>query len=1632
MASNYQVGLIIKGDAKGGVKAVQATKDELTKLNTSQKKFQKESGKTRQAIGNMTRDFGLLNGGMVAMGATVIAAFGALAKSTFDGISSFQKYKAQLKTITGDWQSAGVELDRLTNLAKKTPFTLEQSIEGFTKLTNLGLQPSETAMISYGNTASAMGKDLMQMIEAVADASVGEFERLKEFGIKAKSQGDKVTFTFQGQAKTIKKSSDAIQKYLIDIGNSKFGSAMADQMQTLSAKASNLGISMAQLFAKIGDNGGANAFGVVLDSLTVAVDSLTAHIPSLVNALGHLTKVIAVGGGLYLGFIGISKAMTFMSLAGKRLAVSLFATSLAFKTGVGPVALFTGALKESAVATKAAIVQNGLLKSSLQLLFAAYAGWEFGSYLSEQFVEVRVAGLAFVGVMETGFANINYAISSVVPTAKKIWDELQNTIKSGWAYIYALIGDGFAKIGATGLASSYKDAAANMSASIKPLNELNKELDQLAAKREQEIKKIDQTIVSLIRHEYAQENSTKAKNKASKAQQKKVVATQAELTSNQKMIVALGQQIALEQLNGKQKLISSNLAKLSADASEAERAQVVALSEALYEQQQLKQDNDYLDQLIDGANDLGNAWSSAGNVIIDTFGSIGQQLNKLSSQQQQYAKEQKKLGELKQQYADDPKKLAKIGKAEEQLAYTRTSANLSSYAAISGAASKMFAENSKGRKALHAMETVFTVAEVALAMQRAAANAIAAITNQGNGDPYTAFARIAAMTALMAGLGIAISGGGSGTPPVSAEQRQQNQGTGTVLGSDDKSQSIINAFERIEDLELDQYGELRQMNTSLRDLNNNISRLAVSLIGGYGKFNEQSYTGQLGTSGQLDVSNWLLGSVGFIDQLTGGLLGGIISGFKKTKKTLIDSGISIVSQTFGSILESGLVNARAYYDIKTKKSSWWGLSSSTKYSTEYQGIDSQIQREFALIFTNIGDSINQAVSLLGLDVTRSLDNFIINLGEISFKDMSGDDIQKELEAIFSQQADLMAQYLVPGIGEFQQAGEGLYETLLRVAQEQVVFNQVLELTSQSLNGIDPYQQIQVAQSIIEFAGSIEALQSAANTYLNEFFTDAEQFAFNQQQLNEQFAALNTSLPSTREGFKTLLSSLDLTNEADQRLYAALMLLVPQLDSYYDALEQQGKQAEDAAKKERELALARGEFVESFAEQLARLDMTPLETKLADLTQQFDDYRKQAEELGADTSLLEQLYARKRQAIIDDALAEVNNTYQRELDKLTSTHQRAVDDLVSNNERLAASISTISNNIGNNILALKRSMAGWDEIDYQRGNISNLRGQLGVGSIEQQLGTIDALNTALWDKYQAELDHNRSMSELAQQRYQDDLANYENLTEAAKSLKQAADDLRFGELSIYSTTEQFGFAKSSFEHALASGDLTKLQDAGKQYLEQAKTYYGGTASSEYQAIFERVTNAFGSASAGSAPSIPAEIQQYQQADLALQTELLTELESLQAMTDALNAERTEQFNNDFASLTEAYNDGITALDTTLAEQTSALTDGFNAVVEAVNALPPIKPTVVTPPPDLPPFEIIPMPVEPPIGIGHGSKNDDMAYITPVKPTPGETSLAGSRQLDELVALTRAQNARLEALEMRQAEQNSRNNTRRYIA
>jgi len=171
-----------------------------------------------------------------------------------------QMQGALLSAVGGIPELADKAFAAIEQFASRTPFALDQSVQAFIKMQNLGIRPTEERMAGFGNTAAAMGKDLNQMIEAVADASTGEFERLKEFGIKANQEGDRVRFTFQGVTTEVAKNSDAIVGYLTDIGNTKFGDAMANQMERLPGLWSNLKDTIDGIWRDLGSAGVTDMF----------------------------------------------------------------------------------------------------------------------------------------------------------------------------------------------------------------------------------------------------------------------------------------------------------------------------------------------------------------------------------------------------------------------------------------------------------------------------------------------------------------------------------------------------------------------------------------------------------------------------------------------------------------------------------------------------------------------------------------------------------------------------------------------------------------------------------------------------------------------------------------------------------------------------------------------------------------------------------------------------------------------------------------------------------------------------------------------------------------------------------------------------------------------------------------------------------------------------------------------------------------------------------------------------------------------------------------------------------------------------------------------------------------------------
>lgn len=236
--------------------------------------------------------------GMLALAAVSISTAKDIATSIIQTSAEYEKLNASLKTVTGSQEEATRAMEMIKAMASDTPFSVQELTNSFIKLKALGLEPSKESLISYGNTASALGKDLNQMIEAVADATTGEFERLKEFGIKARQNGDEVALTFQGTTTTIKNSSEAIQQYLLDIGNNQFAGAMTEQMDTLNGAFSNLGDSTDRLMVAIGESGLGNAVKTTTQGLSNMASVVAQNIEQMGFLEGSIVGVMQAAYGM--------------------------------------------------------------------------------------------------------------------------------------------------------------------------------------------------------------------------------------------------------------------------------------------------------------------------------------------------------------------------------------------------------------------------------------------------------------------------------------------------------------------------------------------------------------------------------------------------------------------------------------------------------------------------------------------------------------------------------------------------------------------------------------------------------------------------------------------------------------------------------------------------------------------------------------------------------------------------------------------------------------------------------------------------------------------------------------------------------------------------------------------------------------------------------------------------------------------------------------------------------------------------------------------------------------------------------------------------------------------------------------
>lgn len=213
----------------------------------------------KQEVNGVGESFKKAKLNLSSLRGAIIGAFAATGLSAFAGkvldvTAAFQKYKAVLTNTLGSEKEANQVLKGITDFAAKTPFQLDELTSSFVKLANQGFKPTMNEMRKLGDIAASQGKSFDMLTEAIIDAQSGEFERLKEFGIRASKAGDKVTFSFKGVKTEADFTNKSIRDYILSLGDLQgVSGSTAAISTTLTGEISNTADSLDRFATFIGN-----------------------------------------------------------------------------------------------------------------------------------------------------------------------------------------------------------------------------------------------------------------------------------------------------------------------------------------------------------------------------------------------------------------------------------------------------------------------------------------------------------------------------------------------------------------------------------------------------------------------------------------------------------------------------------------------------------------------------------------------------------------------------------------------------------------------------------------------------------------------------------------------------------------------------------------------------------------------------------------------------------------------------------------------------------------------------------------------------------------------------------------------------------------------------------------------------------------------------------------------------------------------------------------------------------------------------------------------------------------------------------------------------------------------------------
>ena len=1135
--------------------ALQGTSHSSEGLEAAMRKLDKSSASSGAGLSLLGKGAGMAATAIVAAGAAVASGFVAklvAVQREFDVLNS------SLVTVSGSSAAAAREMAWLKDFAKDTPYGLAQATQGFVKMKALGLEPTRSSLTSFGNTASAMGKDLNQMVEAVADAATGEFERLKEFGIKAKQEGDKVSLTFQGVTQTIGNNAAEITQYLTAIGNVEFAGAMAERAKTLDGTLSGLADSWDELFRTIGASG-------VSQAVTNEIKGVDNYLVALTD---HMNAAKAAGAGMAgelssgLGYI-IARA-PFDVLSG---SANLLNGTLNLLTG-GAMRLNTSVnlLPDSFKTTEQQAVALAAKLKEAEAEFARLRA-ESGKRGSNIYIQSELAALAtYITKLKEAQAQKAALTGGADPR------EGQPSMTRGASYAR------WDKERADSLAalSGERMKAAGVNKEFIASVKIHQDALRLGTETEKEA---TAAIAGLVKK---RNEGTEAGKAAAKAEKAGAAGAQAAVSQYNSLMLRMDERLALsaQELKAGRQLTDA----------EKEEAKITALLDSA------KNKMGATERSATEAR-LASVKASEAQVLIQRAGQKATE--DANKQRQQYMDAtEKETASLQDQIDKQLDHNATIGLSKEAIAELTAQRELDKASTLEALAIKALDRNLDYQQYDATMAKVKAMRELAGAKKtggaleaadEAAKKATAewvkftdSVYNGLTDSLYRAFEKggsffrnfwdgiknLFKTTVLKLAIQ-GVVGGVAGALGLPGAANAATGGGSNMLGMASNASSLYSSASSLVSMGSQVFAGTMSVANALGTVAANATGTGISGLlaanGAYGTAAVGSASSMAGSAmsalGAIPGWGWAAMAAVAVASIFGG----------RGKKESTGTGIT------GTLSASG-ASVSQYADWK-QDGGWFH---SDRSGRELSAVGGELQKLLDTSVTGITSATKLYAAALGLSadaVTGFAQDITISLAGLDAKAQ-----QEAIEKALGGFADGMAS-VYGGITVLSKDGEGASATLARLSTSLVTTNAWLSMLRQrvlqvGLAGAD------AASKLADTFGGLEQMGSAVQAYYALYFTETERAAYSTQQMTAALAALGIAMPATKDAFRAVADSLDLNTEAGRKAYATLLTIAPEFAAVAD---QTAKLAQEIATRLLDTFSGRQQLIPLLNTTLARFD-----------------------------------------------------------------------------------------------------------------------------------------------------------------------------------------------------------------------------------------------------------------------------------------------------------------------------------------------------------------------------------------------------------------------------------------------------------